>query len=322
MKKVCLVKNWDYKLDLFRQTPGSQGLWNGYEFSFDTNEKFDYLIVFNRTRKNIQISVPPENIWAVIQEPPNEVFKPLHRGQKEFRRVYCQDTNLNSKKYFMAPPALPWFVNKTYDQLRNTEIPEKIKNVSCISSKNIWFSGHRRRLEIIQELQKQMDFDLFGWGFKSISDKWDALAPYKYSIVLENHQGPYYWSEKLADCLLSFTLPIYVGCTNIYEYFPEGSILSLDVNSPHLIDEIKSAVESDLWSNKLSLILEARKLILEKYQFFPFIVNEMKKHEELISIPSSISMKEKVKISSRSLASIEMLTRSKISTLKNNLVRY
>jgi hypothetical protein len=59
----------------------------------------------------------------------------------------------------------------------------------------------------------------------------------KFSIIVENSQEINYFSEKLIDCLLSKTIPIYWGCPNICDYFDcNGFILFADENE--LIDKI------------------------------------------------------------------------------------
>lgn len=308
MKKIHIIKNWDYKLDLLRQTPGSQGLWNDFQFTLEQTDNCDYLLVLNRPRKDVVVTVPPENIWAIIQEPPNEVFKPFHRGQRVFSRIYNQDVSLKSSRYIHAAPALPWFINRTYDELKTCSIPEKTKKLSCITSKNYWFSGHRKRLKFIEKLQEKVHLELFGWGFNYVQDKWDALAPYQYSIVLENHQGPYYWSEKLADCLLSFTMPVYFGCTNIYDFFPKEAIYMIDIESPNALEEVQEVIHSNRYLRSLDAIKEARQLILDKYQLFPFMCNEIQKFE---SSASSQQAAKKIKVSSITSTSVEMLIRAK-----------
>lgn len=40
-----------------------------------------------------------------------------------------------------------------------------------------------------------------------------------YSVVVESSEEPNYFTEKLIDCLITKTIPIYWGCPNISEYF-------------------------------------------------------------------------------------------------------
>ncbi len=54
------------------------------------------------------------------------------------------------------------------------------------------------------------------------------LYPYQYSIVMENGRYPNWITEKLVDCLLSRTIPIYYGAPNVGEYFDKDGILDFD----------------------------------------------------------------------------------------------
>jgi hypothetical protein len=47
----------------------------------------------------------------------------------------------------------------------------------------------------------------------------------KFSIIIENSQEKNYFSEKLIDCLLTKTIPIYWGCPNITEYFDKDGFI-------------------------------------------------------------------------------------------------
>jgi hypothetical protein len=105
-----------------------------------------------------------------------------------------------------------------------------------------------------------------------IEDKWDGLAPYAYSLAIENYSGPDYWTEKLADCFLSWTIPIYYGCTNLEDYFPADSFIRIDIESPNLgVEQIKRIAANDDWDARLNALEEARNLYLHRYQFFPYV---------------------------------------------------
>jgi hypothetical protein len=46
-------------------------------------------------------------------------------------------------------------------------------------------------MKFLRKIQKNnLEFDLYGRGFCSIEDKWDGLAPYRYSLAIENFSGP------------------------------------------------------------------------------------------------------------------------------------
>lgn len=68
--------------------------------------------------------------------------------------------------------------------------------------------------------------DVMGRGYKPFDRKSDGLAPYRFSVVIENVREPNYFTEKLVDAVLCETVPIYWGCPNIDRFLdPEGMIL-------------------------------------------------------------------------------------------------
>ena len=131
-------------------------------------------------------------------------------------------------------------------------------------------------MQFLADLQKNVAFDLLGRGFRPLDDKWDGLAPYRYSLAVENYSGPDYWTEKLTDCLLAWSMPIYYGCTNIDSYLPAECMIRIDITRPDVVDQIKQTVSSDLWRQRRDAIAEARRRILDRHQLFPFLAREIR----------------------------------------------
>lgn len=279
MIKVLIIKNWTQP-DLFRQSPKGEGVWDDIQFTFDTHVKCDYVVVLNYSPKIVKLLVPPENIWCIIQEPPNEYFRYRHKANKIYYRVFTQDQSLSGERYIYSQPALPWHVDKSYDTLKKFKPSEKTMKLSCITSNKRNFQGQKERMDFIDNIKKKLQIDIFGKGINPIKDKWDGLYPYRYSLIIENFKGPDYWSEKLADCFLAWTMPIYYGCTNIDDYFPKESLVKIDISNPDVFQQIEEIISSDLWEKRQKAISHSRDLILEKYQFFPFIVSKIKEWEK------------------------------------------
>lgn len=101
-------------------------------------------------------------------------------------------------------------------------------------------------------------------------DKWKGLAPYRYSLAIENYHGPNYFSEKVVDALLSWSMPIYWGCTNLENFLPKESFIEIDIKSagPHRVKEI---LNSNRQEDNMDAIAEARRRILDQYQVWPTI---------------------------------------------------
>ena len=86
-------------------------------------------------------------------------------------------------------------------------------------------AGHVLRNAVIEKLVPRTDVDCFGKGVRWIDSKLDGLASYAFSIAIENCNRDFYFSEKIIDCLLTDTVPIYCGCPSIDRYFdPRGMI--------------------------------------------------------------------------------------------------
>jgi len=280
MLTVRIVKDWSWP-DLKRQTPGGTGIWAGIQYTTDPVRACDFLVILNcpPVGEIVTVQCPKKNVWALMQEPPNEWLKPMHKGVPQFSKIFNLDPELHGDRYVCTQPALPWHVNRSYDQLISCKSPEKSQCLSWITSNLTAWAGHRERMAFLDKIRGEIQFDLYGRGFNPIEDKWDGLAPYRYSLAIENYVNPYYWSEKIADCFLAWTMPIYYGCTRITEYFPEEALVQIDINDPDAGEKIREAVASNRWLKNLDAISHARELVLNRYQLFPFLSEEIGKEE-------------------------------------------
>ena len=295
MTLVRIIKNWDWP-DLMRQTPGRQGIWDHIQFTVDPVEECDFVVMLNNNMKcgNI-VRCPKENIWALMQEPYIKGFTDwMAERHESFFHVYTHHIPSNHPRYIVSQPALPWHVNKSFDQLSQMDIPAKSKVISWIVGNAMDIPGHIKRRSFLQFIKNNafIDIDLFGRAVRVIEDKWDGLAPYKYSLAIENSQSPNYWTEKLADCFLSWTIPFYFGCPNLETYFPEESFIRIDIDKPQMaMDRIKSAITNNEWEKRLPALKAARDQVLNQYQLFPHLAKRIQSHhlnsekKRLILIP-------------------------------------
>lgn len=284
MKLVRIVKDWDWP-NILRQTPGQNGVWNDFQFTLDPIEECDFLLMFNnRMKEEIRVSCPAGNVWMIIQEPyvPG-VTDWVQEKHDHFDQVFTHSPVQGNEKYIKAHPAIPWHVNKTFDQLVDIREPKKNKRLSWVVGNANEIPGHMLRWSFLKHIQKSdLEIDLFGRAISYIEDKWEGLAPYYFSLAIENNSGPDMWTEKLADCFLSWTVPIYFGCTNLEEYFPKESFIRIDITKPEQsLEIIKRSATSEGWRSRLSALKEARDLVLFKYQLFPFIVSEAQKRSAM-----------------------------------------
>lgn len=279
---VLVLSNWNCK-ELINQSPNNTGIWKGVAFYFQPNATYDVVLVLNFIDTKVQVHCIPENVWAVMQEPfiPG-IFDWMTSSHSKYSKVFTHFIPRidNKRKYVKFHPIVPWHVGKSYDELVSVNCPVKEKKLSIIVSNLSVFDGHKKRLSFLDVLRNsEINLDIFGKGINFIESKWDGLAKYKYSIVIENSLNEDYWTEKIADCFLSWTVPIYYGCPNIGNYFPENSFILIDINDPiTAVYKIKDIIENDDWSKRFEDLKIARELVLNKYQFFPQIVSIIDNH--------------------------------------------
>ena len=134
----------------------------------------------------------------------------------------------------------PWVEGKKF-------VFTAVKALSCsiISSGKTDLVGHKLRHEVIAWLRLQdYNVDVLGRGYKPFQNKQDGLLPYTYSVIIENVQEPDYFTEKLLDCLICGTIPIYWGAPNISQYFnAKGMVICND------LAELQRAIEVLLEGN-------------------------------------------------------------------------
>ncbi len=57
--------------------------------------------------------------------------------------------------------------------------------------------------------------------------KLDVLSRYKFCLGFENTSFPGYITEKIFDCFLAGTIPIYMGAPDILDYIPRSCFVDL-----------------------------------------------------------------------------------------------
>lgn len=117
---------------------------------------------------------------------------------------------------------------------------EKTKSCSLIASAKRDTAGHQLRHAMVDWVRETgQNVDVLGRGYMPFDKKSDGLAPYRYSIVIENVREKNYFSEKLLDAVFCETVPIYWGCPNIGDFIdPEGIIIC------ETGDDVRAAVQN------------------------------------------------------------------------------
>jgi hypothetical protein len=163
---------------------------------------------------------------------------------------------------------LNWWVKKSFDELASMGPPQKSQTMSAIASTRAHVPGHIARNHFIDLVEKEFPgIDVFGRGrAKEVEDKWDGLAPYRFTIAIENSSLPHYWTEKIADAFMAYSVPLYFGAPNIGDYFPEDSYIWLPIDEPErALDIIRQTLDEDSWEARLDALSDARQRIFDRW---------------------------------------------------------
>ena len=164
----------------------------------------------------------------------------------------------------------------------------KQRLISVISSsKQMRHTKHAARYKLAEELSKNIpDIDWFGHGVRGFEKKYEVLEPYKYHVTIENHIGKYHWSEKLSDVFLAECLPFYAGDPAADEIFPKESFIPIPIDDPKAAaDIIKTAIANQEYEKRRDAILEAKRLILTKYNFAAQVLELIESYKKQLITP-------------------------------------
>jgi hypothetical protein len=133
----------------------------------------------------------------------------------------------------------------------NRQIFKKTKNLSIIASDKRITYGHNLRHEIYNKYNNIFD-GVFGRGYTPIENKIEGLKDYRFSLTIENENSKEGFTEKLIDCFVTGTVPIYYGSSNINKFFdPEGMLI---LNCLEDFEKIKRFITKDFYNSRLSSI--------------------------------------------------------------------
>ena len=287
------------KHPFLQQTPGGKGIWKGDTFIFnELVAECDAWVVYENLYGLESATCPPHKVILLTGEP-LEVRKYGESWLKSFSLVRSVQAGLRHTNLQVGQTALPWHIGKSYDELALADFPEKAEDISIICSNKAMTGGHRRRLAFVEQLLRRKPMPRFGRGFHDLADKWEGLAPFRFSLAIENSQHPHYWTEKIADCFLAGTVPIYWGAPNIREYFPDESMIILDTLDPAQAAKIiEEQATEESYRRRLPALREAKRRVLEEYNLFEVA-------HQMVRLPQANGQRAKVAIAPevRSLAS-------------------
>ena len=158
----------------------------------------------------------------------------------KFRAIFVYDRIL-----FKSPNAVWQLQAECW--LKDRHIPKKTVLLTALCSCRATQGSHNgyRARAMAAELLTDMGVTVYGrGGYADVpgkarntsgipgsvypGDKWEVIAPAQFSVEAECNRVEYWFTEKLLDCLVMKTVPVYRGAPNVGDYFDTRGMLLWD----------------------------------------------------------------------------------------------
>jgi len=209
---------------------------NNYGYDKDifitTNDDYTHGVIFNLATPKLRNGICKSNVIGLAQEPTVFIVQMMNENKLKY-------ISNNVGKYFIGDNVLTQPFLEKYSYLLHNKplsyIPIKTKRMSFIVSqkKDYWF-GYGYRYKLLNAiLNSYLPIDIYGRvcynnikdaRMKGVFNNNEPYEDYEFHICIENFITGAYVSEKVINPLLTNTIPIYLGCRNIKEYFGDDVI--------------------------------------------------------------------------------------------------
>ena len=242
-----------------------------YEFVYDSAcRDYDWLVVFDELPSEAEeLRCPQERTILCTWEPVS-----IKRYSKAYTWQFghlLTNRPPEAERHPHYHLGRGYFIPFVHDIPKIGMATNKPQLISAVcSAKQMRHTQHHARFELVSKLASAIsEMDWYGKGVKPIERKEDALIPYKYHVAIENHIAPHHWTEKFSDAILCECLPFYAGDPALTEIFPKDCYIPIPIDDPaEAVRIVKEAIANGEYEKRREAILEAKRLILTKYNFW------------------------------------------------------
>ena len=228
---------------------------------------------------------PSENVirFVFLLEPPeivnlsNQAIVGLNNG------TYHHLLTHNQELIDLSPKAHLFEFGTTW--IRNYEFPDKEFSISTLIGGKLMANGHYLRQEVLTNMNRIMgpkNFYVSGnfppkidvSNLKVLGDNKIPLFDSQFHICIENTKRLNWFTEKLIDCMITKTIPIYWGCPNIGNWFNlDGMIM---VNNLEDIINVCNSLNENTYNEKLNAINENYEIAKKLSTIDDRLINKIK----------------------------------------------
>ena len=250
-----------------------------WEKTFVDFKHLDFTLFYDYIPTESELQLSPINIFIACE--PNEYFGNHNYAISNYNQF---DVILTWSKKILnnVPNSLfsvygeSWWQDTEYEY---APINKEFK-VSFLRGNLLKLQGHAHRFELFDrrnEIKTPIQF----WetlGERGDFEKWrqhkiDSFRPYQYSVCIENSSRENYFTEKITDCILNKTIPIYWGCSNIGDFYNSKAIIQVK-NTDEII-EVINELTPEYYNDLLDVVDENYKKAFEYKDYVGNVKNQI-----------------------------------------------
>jgi hypothetical protein len=175
----------------------------------------------------------------------------------------------------------------TYENIARFSEPKTKFMSSIVSSLSVDHGSeclYPQRANLIRHLIDAAPYlDVYGWNVPDKSNvlplprKIEGLRNYKFSLAIENAVETGWITEKFYDCIITNTVPVYYGCPEIKEMYPEDGYILIDNIEDHeavtrQLEHLRDNADA-IYAQKLSGMMEIKRRFFTDYNSLQFILD-------------------------------------------------
>ena len=219
--------------------------------------------------------IPEDTIRFFVTSQPEGDYNELIKNNPD-----CCDYLLTSFEYLLKLPNAYYFMGCTSFFEPDPNIPKEF-GVSTVMSGRCNLPGHFLRRELWErrkEIKIPFDFYLgthnklpehfYREGIVLPAEKKEKKRVFNrmYHIAIDSYRRNDFFSEKLIDCFITKTIPIYWGCPNIGKYFNQDGIYVV-CNVDDVIWLFNNDIKENIYHEVHDVLEENYQLGLEYYNY-------------------------------------------------------
>ena len=284
MKKVKFFASYCSEDQIYNNIISSWGMGSSSykDILITKDDDYEYAVILNRKIPDKEL--PKENIIGFSHEPrltlgiDNSFVEFVKNNVSEYHISNTQGLSDSFKEGFSF--VCPFDYGKPI-------LENRTHKMSMILSLSNFMPGHSMRHNLLKRiLDTDMDIHFYANGLNRIYKDprvkefdWDIFGipyeNYEYQIVIENIIDNYWSTEKLTNCVIKETIPVYYGSKKAsLLFYPEGSINYIGEDLEKNLEIIKDVYYNSSYENLLCK--NAKKELYEKNNLLEFIHQKFK----------------------------------------------